>query len=120
MVDGVADCGVKQAPDAVRAPQHIPACHGTEAGKLRKGEDTMDVWFDSGSSWAGVLGRDADLNYPADLYLEVGAFSETPHLCITCMLVGIVRPVCDARLPYAPLLRLALQPWRTGVAAALL
>ena len=32
----------------------------------------MDVWFDSGSSWAGVLGRDPALNYPADLYLEVG------------------------------------------------
>ena len=25
------------------------------AGSYRKGEDTMDVWFDSGSSWAGVL-----------------------------------------------------------------
>lgn len=33
----------------------------------------MDVWFDSGSSWAGVLGGDEALNYPADLYLEVGA-----------------------------------------------
>lgn len=31
----------------------------------------MDVWFDSGSSWAGVLGGDDALNYPADLYLEV-------------------------------------------------
>ena len=47
-----------------------PRC--AEADKLRKGEDTMDVWFDSGSSWAGVLGRDDDPNYPADLYLEVG------------------------------------------------
>ncbi|KAI7846319.1 hypothetical protein COHA_000156 [Chlorella ohadii] len=47
-------------------PEHLRG----EAGKLRKGEDTMDVWFDSGSSWAGVLGRDSDLNYPADLYLE--------------------------------------------------
>ncbi len=55
-------------PDACLHSKHIPA---TEAGKLRKGEDTMDVWFDSGSSWAGVLGRDSDLNYPADLYLEV-------------------------------------------------
>lgn len=54
-----------------------------EAGKLRKGEDTMDVWFDSGSSWAGVLGRDGDLNYPADLYLEVG-------VC-RCWLAGFAR-----------------------------
>lgn len=35
----------------------------------RKGMDTMDVWFDSGSSWAGVLqGRNIPL--PADMYLE--------------------------------------------------
>ncbi len=29
----------------------------------------MDVWFDSGSSWAGVL-QERGLHYPADLYLE--------------------------------------------------
>ncbi len=34
----------------------------------RKGTDTMDVWFDSGSSWAAVAkGR---LKYPVDMYLE--------------------------------------------------
>lgn len=32
-----------------------------------KGEDTMDVWFDSGSSWASVL---TDAGGVADLYLE--------------------------------------------------
>ena len=32
----------------------------------------MDVWFDSGSSWAGVVEQDPLLTYPADLYLEVG------------------------------------------------
>ncbi|PSC70632.1 isoleucine-tRNA ligase [Micractinium conductrix] len=47
-------------------PEHLRG----EAPKLRRGEDTMDVWFDSGSSWAGVLGGDEALNYPADLYLE--------------------------------------------------
>ncbi len=54
----------------------------------RKGTDIMDVWFDSGSSWAAVLlaGRgtqdpaerdssvpyssSSTLNYPADIYLE--------------------------------------------------
>ncbi|GAX74373.1 hypothetical protein CEUSTIGMA_g1821.t1 [Chlamydomonas eustigma] len=44
-----------------------------QAREYRRGEDTMDVWFDSGSSWAGVLqtrGVDQSLNYPADLYLE--------------------------------------------------
>ncbi|KAG2490299.1 hypothetical protein HYH03_011250 [Edaphochlamys debaryana] len=40
------------------------------APKLKKGEDTMDVWFDSGSSWAGVLQANPGLGYPADLYLE--------------------------------------------------
>lgn len=35
-----------------------------------KGTDTMDVWFDSGSSWAGVLQQSEGLGWPADLYLE--------------------------------------------------
>ena len=30
----------------------------------------MDVWFDSGSSWAGVMDTREQLDYPADLYLE--------------------------------------------------
>lgn len=33
----------------------LPEEFKSEAGRLRKGEDTMDVWFDSGSSWAGVV-----------------------------------------------------------------
>jgi isoleucyl-tRNA synthetase len=36
----------------------------------RKGMDTMDVWFDSGSSWAAVAQQRDNLKYPADLYLE--------------------------------------------------
>lgn len=38
--------------------------------KYRKGTDTMDVWFDSGSSWAAVLKQRPELRYPADMYLE--------------------------------------------------
>jgi isoleucyl-tRNA synthetase len=38
--------------------------------KYRKGTDTMDVWFDSGSSWAAVLKQREALRYPADMYLE--------------------------------------------------
>jgi isoleucyl-tRNA synthetase len=38
-------------------------------GNFRKETDIMDVWFDSGSSWNGVL-RERGLAYPADLYLE--------------------------------------------------
>lgn len=30
----------------------------------------MDVWFDSGSSWNGVVVNRSELTYPADLYLE--------------------------------------------------
>ena len=58
-----------------------PAC-ADQAHQWCKGTDTMDVWFDSGSSWAGVLGGlaapsigtsaspTARAAYPADLYLE--------------------------------------------------
>jgi isoleucyl-tRNA synthetase len=38
-------------------------------GEFRKETDIMDVWFDSGSSWNGVL-RERGFKYPADLYLE--------------------------------------------------
>ncbi len=38
-------------------------------GKFRKETDIMDVWFDSGSSWNGVL-NERGLSYPADVYLE--------------------------------------------------
>jgi isoleucyl-tRNA synthetase len=47
----------------------LPPAWADQADQWRKGTDTMDVWFDSGSSWAAVLeGR--GLGYPADLYLE--------------------------------------------------
>ena len=43
-------------------------------GDYVKGTDTMDVWFDSGTSWAGVVGQRSELgksdDEPADLYLE--------------------------------------------------
>ena len=54
----------------------LPPAYRDQAEQWRKGTDTMDVWFDSGSSWAGVLrgldddGDDNALLYPADLYLE--------------------------------------------------
>ncbi len=38
-------------------------------GNYYKETDIMDVWFDSGSSWNGVL-RERNMPYPADLYLE--------------------------------------------------
>jgi len=47
-------------PDGVACP-----CGGN---RLEKEKDIIDVWFDSGVSWAGVLERAG--HYPADLYLE--------------------------------------------------
>ena len=46
-----------------------PACGGTN---LRKETDILDVWFDSGSSHAAVLGHRPDLPWPSDVYLEGG------------------------------------------------
>ena len=37
-----------------------------------KESDIMDVWFDSGSTWAAVAAERPYLKYPADLYLEGG------------------------------------------------
>lgn len=48
----------------------LPESLQGEAGKVAKGTDTMDVWFDSGSSWAGVTQQHEALSFPADLYLE--------------------------------------------------
>ncbi len=47
----------------------LPDSLKPEADRYEKGQDTMDVWFDSGSSWAAVA-RDRGLGYPVDLYLE--------------------------------------------------
>ncbi len=48
----------------------LPPTYALEASKWQKGIDTMDVWFDSGSSWAAVTSRREGLTYPSDLYLE--------------------------------------------------
>jgi isoleucyl-tRNA synthetase len=43
---------------------------GSEAEQYRKLTDTLDVWFDSGTTHRSVLMRRAELHSPADLYLE--------------------------------------------------
>ena len=43
---------------------------GDEASNYRKVTDVLDVWFDSGTTHASVLGRRDGLHFPADLYLE--------------------------------------------------
>jgi len=43
----------------------------TDIAALEKGRDIFDVWFESGSSWNGVLReRSEGRDFPADLYLE--------------------------------------------------
>jgi len=46
---------------------HCPSCGGSN---FYKETDTMDVWFDSGSSHMAVLEQRPELKWPADLYLE--------------------------------------------------
>lgn len=48
----------------------LPSAYADVAHQYVKGTDTMDVWFDSGTSWAGVLDQRDNLQSPADVYLE--------------------------------------------------
>jgi isoleucyl-tRNA synthetase len=57
------------------AEEILPAgttCAKCEGTKFRKEMDIIDVWFESGSSHAAVLGHEPGLPWPADLYLEGG------------------------------------------------
>jgi isoleucyl-tRNA synthetase len=47
----------------------LPESYRHNGRTYRKGTDTMDVWFDSGSSWAAVA-KARGLKYPVDMYLE--------------------------------------------------
>lgn len=46
---------------------HCPNCNGSS---FVKETDILDVWFDSGVSWAAVCEQRPSLEYPAHLYLE--------------------------------------------------
>lgn len=48
----------------------LPEPYRSDGNTYRKGTDTMDVWFDSGSSWAAVCDQRESLKYPAEMYLE--------------------------------------------------
>ena len=50
-------------PDGLR-------CGECGSADLTKGQDILDVWFESGSSHCAVLENNNDLSLPADLYLE--------------------------------------------------
>ncbi len=66
---------------------------GAEAAQYEKSRDTLDVWFDSGSTHQTVLrGSHAALGFPADMYLEGsdqhrGWFHSS--LLVSCMLNGV-------------------------------
>ncbi len=47
----------------------LPEPYRSNGRTYIKGTDTMDVWFDSGSSWNSVVNQ-RGLQYPVDLYLE--------------------------------------------------
>ncbi|MBE7379869.1 MAG: isoleucine--tRNA ligase [Leptolyngbya sp. SIO1E4] len=48
----------------------LPEPYRNNGHTYRKGMDTMDVWFDSGSSWAAVARQREGMQYPVDMYLE--------------------------------------------------
>lgn len=48
----------------------LPEAYQNDGKTYVKGTDTMDVWFDSGSSWASVVRQREGLDYPAEVYLE--------------------------------------------------
>ncbi len=65
-----ADAWYKYSPEQI-LPSGF-ACSKCGKTKFRKEMDIVDVWFESGSSHAAVLGHEPGLPWPADLYLEGG------------------------------------------------
>jgi len=78
VIEGIADLMEKEgsnvwfsrsAEELLPADFVCPECKAP-AGKFRKEEDILDVWFDSGVSHQSVLRARSQLAFPADLYLE--------------------------------------------------
>jgi isoleucyl-tRNA synthetase len=65
-----ADAWYTPEADAILADGH--KCAHCGSTKFKKESDILDVWFESGSSHAAVLGHEPNLPWPADLYLEGG------------------------------------------------
>jgi isoleucyl-tRNA synthetase len=74
----IVDLFAKEGADAwyVRdAAEILPpgtTCTSCGTAEFKKEMDILDVWFESGASQAAVLGREKDLPWPADLYIEGG------------------------------------------------
>ena len=63
-----ADAFFKYDSDELLPPK--TACPKCGGAKLVKESDILDVWFDSGVSYASVLEKRPKLKFPADIYLE--------------------------------------------------
>ncbi|HOV85696.1 MAG TPA: isoleucine--tRNA ligase [Syntrophobacteraceae bacterium] len=63
-----ADCWFERSAEEL-LPENAK-CTGCGGRRLKKEMDILDVWFDSGVSYAGVLEARPYLRSPADLYLE--------------------------------------------------
>jgi isoleucyl-tRNA synthetase len=76
--NAVVDLFAREGADAwylKEAKDILPAgtkCSGCSGSAFRKETDIIDVWFESGSSHAAVLGHEPGLPWPANLYLEGG------------------------------------------------
>ncbi len=76
VIDFVADLVAEEGSDvwfAREAGELLPAgtaCPECDNKEFTKEMDILDVWFDSGVSYAAVLTNNNLLNNPADLYLE--------------------------------------------------
>ena len=71
-INHVKDIIAERGSDAwweLSVEELLPEAYRNNGKTYRKGTDTMDVWFDSGSSWASVA-KARGLRYPVDLYLE--------------------------------------------------
>ncbi|MBD2579992.1 isoleucine--tRNA ligase [Oscillatoria sp. FACHB-1406] len=72
-IDHVRNIIAEKGSDAwweLSVEELLPESYRNNGKKYRKGTDTMDVWFDSGSSWAAVAQEREALEYPVDMYLE--------------------------------------------------
>ncbi|KAJ5631871.1 uncharacterized protein N7484_011971 [Penicillium longicatenatum] len=56
--------------DSADDPAWVPPSLREDAGGYRRGTDTMDVWFDSGTSWSEIDVPMEGRSHPADVYLE--------------------------------------------------
>ncbi|KAL9044305.1 MAG: hypothetical protein Q9214_002548 [Letrouitia sp. 1 TL-2023] len=78
IVDHIIDVVRRRGTDAwwhddESEPEWIPPALRTNDSRhqYRRGKDTMDVWFDSGTSWTVMANRDSAEKLPiADVYLE--------------------------------------------------